>query len=330
MNKILLTGGLGYIGSHVAVELAKKNCDMVILDDLSNSEMFVLDRLKELTGKNIPFEQGDIRDEDFLSDVFERHAFDGVIHFAAKKAVGESVQKPILYYDINVSGLVTLLKILERFPVKKLLFSSSCTIYGQPKKFPVTEKTPFGDTPSPYGKTKQVCEHILQGVSEVANYDIVSLRYFNPVGAHRSGRIGELPKGVPSNLVPFITQTAAGLRDELSVFGGDYDTPDGTAIRDYIHVVDVAKAHVRAMEVDMGKYIALNIGTGKGHSVLEVVKTFEKETEIKLPYRIVDRREGDIAEIYGDTSLAAEKMGWKAEESLSDMLTDAWRWQQTL
>lgn len=330
MSKILLTGGLGYIGSHVALELANKNHQVVIVDDLSNSELFVLDRLKELTGKEILFEQGDVGDFNFLSDVFNKYDIQGVIHFAAKKAVGESVNEPLLYYDVNVSGLINLLKVLEPHSIEKFIFSSSCTVYGTPENFPVTEKTPFGNTPSPYGKTKQMCEHILNDVSNRCNYNIVSLRYFNPVGAHSSARIGELPKGVPNNLVPFITQTAKGIREKLTVFGGDYNTPDGTAIRDYIHVVDLAKAHVSALEATLDKYVALNVGTGRGYSVLEVVTAFQEVTKVNLPFVIEGRREGDIPEIYGDTQFANEKLSWKAEKSLEDMLIDAWNWQMTL
>jgi UDP-glucose 4-epimerase len=330
MKKILLTGGLGYIGSHVVVELAAQGFEVIIMDDLSNSELFVLDRLKELTGKEITFEKGDIRDHQFLDDLFSKHKIDGVIHFAAKKAVGESVKEPLLYYDVNVSGLNCLLKVIKNHSIKKLIFSSSCTIYGSPERFPVTEHTPFGNTPSPYGKTKQMCEQVLKDISVTAKYDIVSLRYFNPVGAHSSGRIGELPKGVPNNLVPFITQTAAGLRDELQVFGGNYDTPDGTAVRDYIHVVDLAKAHVSALKASLEKYIALNVGTGRGYSVLEVVNTFQELIKENLSFKIVERREGDIQEIYGDTKLANEKLGWKAEKGLAEMLKDAWNWQKSL
>ncbi|MEQ9299970.1 MAG: UDP-glucose 4-epimerase GalE [Cyclobacteriaceae bacterium] len=330
MKKVLLTGGLGYIGSHVAVELIQQGYDIVIIDDLSNSEYSVLERLSELTGTEIYFESGDLRDDTFLSGVFQRYKIDSVIHLAAKKAVGESVHKPLHYYDVNVSGLVNLLKVLEDHPVKKFIFSSSCTVYGQPKLLPVTESTPFGDTPSPYGKTKQMCEHILESVAKVAKYQVVSLRYFNPVGAHHSGKIGELPKGVPNNLVPFITQAGARLRDELKVYGGDYDTADGTAIRDYIHVVDLAKAHVKALKLDMGAHIALNLGTGQGYSVLEVIQAFEEVADLKLNYLIVDRRAGDLPEIYGDPSLAYKKLRWKAELGLTDMMRDAWRWQQSL
>lgn len=330
MSKVLLTGGLGYIASHVAVELAEKGREMVIIDDLSNSELFVLDRLKKLTGVDISFEQGDVRDMNFLDHVFHSHEISSVIHFAAKKAVGESVHQPLLYYDVNVNGLVTLLKVLEKHTIEKFIFSSSCTVYGSPEKLPVTEETIFGDTPSPYGKTKQMCEHILESVSKVSNYQVVSLRYFNPVGAHASSEIGELPKGVPNNLVPFITQTAAGLRNVLNVFGDDYETPDGSAVRDYIHVVDLAKAHVKALEVDLGAYTALNIGTGQGYSVLDVVNTFIQVTGVNFQFKIVDRREGDVPIIYGDTRFANDKLSWKAELSLEDMLSSAWKWQQNL
>lgn len=330
MKKILLTGGLGYIGSHVVVELMSRGFEVVIVDDLSNSELFVLDHLNELLKGEVILEVGDIRDRDFMVGVFSKHRIDAVIHLAAKKAVGESMSMPLLYYDVNVSGLTNLLKVIEEYPIKKFIFSSSCTVYGAPERLPVNEETPFGHTPSPYGKTKQMCEGILKDVSPQVGFDTVSLRYFNPVGAHHSAKIGELPKGIPNNLVPFITQAAAGLRKELSVFGGDYDTPDGTAIRDYIHVVDLAIAHVRALEVELDKYIALNIGTGNGHSVLEVIHTFQEVTGEKLPYKIVDRRGGDVASIFGDASFANEKLGWKAEKGLSQMMEDAWKWQQSL
>lgn len=327
MKKILLTGGLGYIGSHVAVELAESGYEIVIVDDLSNSELFVLDRIKELAGKDILFEQGDIRDVDFLDKVFSKYEIIDIIHFAAKKAVGESMEKPLLYYDVNVNGLINLLKSIEKHPINKFIFSSSCTVYGTPEKLPVTEQTPFGNTPSPYGKTKQMCEQILEPVSRASNFQLVSLRYFNPVGAHESAKIGELPKGVPNNLVPFITQTAAGIRDELKVFGDDYDTLDGSAIRDYIHVVDLAKAHVRALNIQSEECLALNVGTGKGHSVLEVVNTFIEVTGVDLPYKIVGRREGDVPVIHGDTSYANHILDWKAQLGLKDMLRDAWEWE---
>lgn len=328
MSKILLTGGLGYIGSHVAVELGHQGYDIVIVDDLSNSERFVLDRISELVGKEVYFEEGDIRDEQFLTNVLSKHEIAGVIHLAAKKAVGESMEKPLLYYDVNVTGLIILLKVIQAKKIRKLIFSSSCTVYGSPDHLPVTESTPFGMTPSPYGKTKQMCEQMLESLSG-SGLQITSLRYFNPVGAHPSGRIGELPKGIPNNLVPFITQTAAGIRDELQVFGGDYDTPDGSAIRDYIHVTDVAKAHVQALNLN-ADYTVLNIGTGRGHTVLEVISTFEQVANVPVAYRISPRREGDIERIYADTSTANQVLDWKAEMNLEDMLRDAWKWQTGL
>ena len=330
MKRILLTGGLGYIGSHVAVELAGKGYEIVIIDDLSNSELFVLDRIREITGKSIEFQQGDIRDKDFLKSVFSKSKIDGIIHLAAKKAVGESTEKPLLYYDVNVTGLVALLETIKLHPIQKFIFSSSCTVYGTPDDLPVTESTPFGDTPSPYGKTKQMCEHILQSISPISDYSIISLRYFNPVGAHQSAKIGELPKGIPNNLVPFITQTAAGLRDQLSVFGDDYNTPDGTAIRDYIHVVDLARAHVLALSADTEKYDVFNIGTGQGYSVLEVINTFQQVNNISVNHKIADRRDGDVEMIYGNPGKANKTLGWKATLGLSDMLKDAWRWQMGL
>jgi len=330
MKTILLTGGLGYIGSHVAVELTAKGYDIVLIDDLSNSELFVLDRLKELTGIDIQFEKGDIRDVGFLDKIFTTYPIDGIIHFAAKKAVGESVEKPLLYYDVNVSGLVNLLEVAEKYNIQKLVFSSSCTVYGQPDSLPVKEDTPFGDTPAPYGKTKQMCEHILMDYAATSKYPIVSLRYFNPVGAHHTSKIGELPRGIPNNLVPFITQTAAGLRDELQVFGDDYDTTDGSAIRDYIHVVDLAKAHVKALDVDTGNYNVFNLGTGTGYSVLEVLNTFQDVNGVNVPYKIAPRRSGDIAQIFGDPTKANKELGWKAELGLEEMMRDAWNWQKSL
>ncbi len=330
MQTILLTGGLGYIGSHVAVELASSGYDIVLLDDLSNSEPFVLDRIAELTGKDIQLEKGDIRDATFLHEVFNKHNIHGIIHLAAKKAVGESVIRPLLYYDVNVSGLITLLKTVNNQPIERFIFSSSCTVYGEPAQLPVDEDTPFGNSPSPYGKTKQMCEHILADWSTKTDCTTVSLRYFNPVGAHPSARIGELPRGIPNNLIPFVTQTAAGLTNGLKIFGGDYHTPDGTAIRDYIHVVDLAKAHVAALESKLDHHEVLNVGTGRGHSVLEIVETFEKVNQLKLPYSLTARRPGDIPMIYGSTRRANEKLQWKAERDLTQMLEDAWRWQQRL
>ena len=328
MRTVLLTGGLGYIGSHVAVELAAKNYKIVILDDLSNSERFVFDRLKEITGQDMLFVDGDVRDPQVVQRIFSKDRIDGVIHLAAKKAVGESVKRPLLYYDVNVNGLVNLLTETKNHAVEKLIFSSSCTVYGTPEELPVTEQTPFGMTPSPYGKTKQMCEAILEDFSKVSDYPIISLRYFNPVGAIKGGAIGELPKGIPNNLVPFITQATAGERAELKVFGADYPTPDGSAIRDYIHVVDLAKAHVKALELESEKFDTFNIGTGQGYSVLEVIEAFEKVNGVKVPYKIADRREGDVETIYGDPIKANEVLGWKAELGLENMMRDAWVWQK--
>ena len=266
-----------------------------------------------------------------MTDLFKKNDFESVIHFAAKKAVGESMQKPLDYYESNVYGLINLLKVISKFKVRRIVFSSSCTVYGTPATLPVTEDTPFGETPSPYGKTKQMCEQILKDYSMVSNLQVTSLRYFNPVGAHESALIGELPSGIPANLVPFITQTAAGLRDRLLVYGSDYETPDGTAIRDYIHVVDLAAAHASALDVDQNNnFDAFNIGTGRGYSVLEVIKTFEQVSGVTLKYEIVGRREGDVPVIFGDSARASKALNWKAEKGLSDMLRDAWSWQEQL
>ncbi len=330
MKHILLTGGLGYIGSHVALELIRSGSEVVIMDDLSNSEIFILDRLRDLTGKNIIFEQGDIRDATFLENCFKKYEIEGVIHFAAKKAVGESVQKPLLYFDVNVTGLINLLKKVDQSSADKFIFSSSCTVYGNPEHLPVTEDTPFGDTPSPYGKTKQMCEEMLQAYAAVSTCSFVSLRYFNPVGGSPNGQLGELPQGIPNNLVPFLTQAVLGKRGKLRVFGDDYDTPDGSAIRDYIHVTDLARAHVLALKKETGKYNVFNLGTGQGYSVLEVIETFEQVNQIKVPFEIVARREGDLPIIYGDPSKAQEQLGWKAAFGLEEMLKDAWDWEMQM
>jgi len=331
MSKVLLTGGLGYIGSHVAVELIQAGYEAVIIDDLSNSELHVLNRLSELTDKDITFVEGDIRNSRVLKELFTEHQFKGVIHLAAKKAVGESVQLPLLYYDVNVSGLVNLLEVIDSNPIEKLVFSSSCTVYGEPDTLPVTEQTPFGVAASPYGRTKQMCEYILMDTAERSKHQTVSLRYFNPVGAHPSGMIGELPKGVPNNLVPFITQTAIGKRESLSVFGDDYDTPDGTAIRDYIHVVDLAKAHVAALQAKQeDAFSAFNIGTGNGYSVMEVIDAFERASGKQLPYRMEPRRAGDVPVIYGNPSVANEALQWQAAKGIDEMMADSWRWEQNV
>lgn len=335
MKKILVTGGTGYIGSHTAVELIKEGFEVVIVDDLSNSQVEVLDGIEKISGKRPAFFQFDLCDEAELNRFFNAHSdITGIIHFAASKAVGESVEKPLLYYRNNLFSLVFLLEAMKRLKISNLVFSSSCTVYGQPDVLPVTERTPFKPAESPYGNTKQICEEILRDTCKVTpEINAISLRYFNPVGAHESALIGELPRGVPNNLVPFITQTAAGMRKELKVFGNDYDTPDGSAVRDYIHVVDLAVAHVIAVKRLVQKkqksnYEYFNLGTGKGMTVLEIINTFEKVNSIKVNYRIVERRSGDVVKIYADTSLANEELGWKASRTAEDMMRSAWKWQQ--
>lgn len=333
--KILVTGGTGYIGSHTVVELINDGFEVVIIDDLSNSQIEVLDGIEKITGKRPEFHQFDLCDREKVYAFFDSNKdIGGVIHFAASKAVGESVEKPLLYYRNNLFSLVFLLENLKRHGISNLVFSSSCTVYGQPDALPVTEQTPFKPAESPYGNTKQICEEILRDTCKVeSRLKAISLRYFNPVGAHESALIGELPIGVPNNLVPFITQTAAGIRKELLVFGDDYDTPDGSAVRDYIHVVDLAIAHVKAVRrMVEGKqkknYEYFNLGTGRGMTVLELVRTFERVNSIKLNYRIVDRRPGDVVKIYADTSLANEELGWRAERDADDMMRSSWKWQQ--
>lgn len=333
---ILLTGGTGFIGSHTAVELIKEGYEVVIVDDLSNSNIEVLDRIKDITGTKPEFVQLDLRNYEGTKRLFEQYDFEAVIHFAAKKAVGESVEKPMLYYDVNLNSLMNLMKLMSDFDRKNLVFSSSCTVYGQPDHLPVTESTPFQPAESPYGNTKQMCEEIIRDQCQIdEQFHSISLRYFNPVGAHDSGLIGELPLGVPANLIPYITQTAAGIREELKVFGGNYDTTDGTAVRDYIHVVDLAKAHVlsvkRLIENKQNQnHEFFNLGTGTGSTVLEVIQAFEKTTQVKLNYKIVDRRSGDVEKIYADTAFANEVLGWKAMLGLEEMMASAWKWQQTL
>jgi UDP-glucose 4-epimerase len=333
---ILLTGGTGFIGSHTAVELIKSGFDVVIVDDLSNSNVEVLDRIEEIAGVRPAFIELDLRDYEGTRKVFETYTFEAVIHFAAKKAVGESVAKPMLYYDVNLNSLMNLIKLMTEFDRKKLVFSSSCTVYGQPHVLPVTESTPFQPAESPYGNTKQICEEIIRDQCHIDEYfSSISLRYFNPVGAHESALIGELPLGVPANLVPFITQTAAGIREQLKVFGGDYDTSDGTAIRDYIHVVDLAKAHVISVKrlIDQRQnqnHEFFNLGTGTGSTVLEVIKAFEKVSRVDLNYKIVERRPGDVVKIFADTAFANDELGWKAELGLEEMMASAWKWQQAL
>lgn len=336
-QKILVTGGTGYIGSHTVVELQNAGYEVIIVDDLSNSNIEVLENISKISGKKPEFEQFDLADAGKTDDFFKRNPdIAAIIHFAASKAVGESVQKPLLYYRNNLVSLMNLLECQLKYKVPNIVFSSSCTVYGQPDVLPVTEQTPRKDAESPYGNTKRVNEDILSDTIK-ANPKIkgIALRYFNPIGAHPSALIGELPLGVPQNLVPFITQTAAGLRDELKVFGDDYDTPDGSAIRDYINVVDLAKAHVVAIErlltgKNKSNYEVFNLGTGTGLSVLEIVTGFEKATGVQLNYKIVARRAGDIEKIWADTTYANEELGWKAEKGLEETLLSAWNWEKNV
>jgi len=334
-RKILVTGGTGYIGSHTVVELQEAGFDVVIVDNLSNSDIGVVGKIEKITGIKPGFEQFDLSEKDKTDNFFSRHKnIDAIIHFAASKAVGESVEKPLLYYRNNLVSLLNILDCQLKYNVPNIVFSSSCTVYGQPDRLPVTEKTPRKDAESPYGNTKRVSEDILQdSIKAYPQLKGIALRYFNPVGAHPSALIGELPLGVPQNLVPFITQTAAGLRDELKVFGNDYNTPDGSAVRDYINVVDLAKAHVVAIkrlleENNKSGFEVFNLGTGQGLSVLEIVKGFEKVTGEKLNYKIVGRRAGDVEKIWADTTYANEELGWKAEKGLEETLRSAWDWEK--
>ena len=338
MKKILVTGGAGYIGSHTVVELAQAGYEPVIIDNFSNSKESVLGGLRDILGHDVTCHHVDCDDAEAMRGVLRAEgSIQGVIHFAAFKAVGESVQKPLAYFQNNVGSLLTLLKVMPEFGVENLVFSSSCTVYGIPDALPVTEATPTKPASSPYGRTKQMCEDIVHDVSGAADNKLrtILLRYFNPIGAHASARIGELPLGVPNNLVPFITQTAAGLREKLTIFGNDYDTTDGTNVRDYIHVVDLAKSHVVAVQRLLDRKASetvetFNVGTGHGNSVLEVVQTFEQASGQKVNYVIGPRRPGDVPAIYADATKAAEVLGFKTETSLSDSLASAWEWQQAL
>jgi len=336
MQKILVTGGLGFIGSHTVVELQNEGYEVLIIDNLSNSSIDVLGQITSITGKQPVFENLDLKNQHELKTFFKSNKnIEGIIHFAASKAVGESVEKPLEYYHNNISSLIYLLEEMKNSNVSNFIFSSSCTVYGQADIMPITESAPFKPAESPYGNTKQIGEEIISDSSKVSNLRAIALRYFNPIGAHGSAEIGELPIGIPQNLIPYVTQTAAGIRKELSVFGGDYPTSDGTAIRDYIHVVDLAKAHTVAMKrlldrKNKSPFEVFNIGTGKGTSVLEVIKAFEKVTNQPLNYNIVGRREGDIIEAYADTSLANTELKWKAELNLEEALDSAWKWQLTL
>ena len=333
-NSIIVTGGAGYIGSHTVVELIEKGYEPIIVDNFCNSEKSVLDSLKKIAGQQITLYEGDCTDKAFMLKVFNETRPSGVIHFAAYKAVGESVAKPLEYYQNNLVSLLVLLEVMREYSCTNLVFSSSCTVYGTPEKLPVTEATPIQKAASPYGNTKQISEDIISDtVYANGGLNAVALRYFNPIGAHHSGLIGELPIGVPNNLVPFVTQTAVGWREQLTVFGNDYSTPDGSNIRDYIHVVDLAKAHVKTLEYLKNKsnfYDAINVGTGKGTSVLEVVNTFEEVTGQKLKYKIGDRREGDVEKIYASVDKSKEVLKWETELTVEDALKDAWNWQKTL
>jgi len=336
-GKILVTGGMGFIGSHTVVELINQGYDVVIADDLSNSNISVLDSIAEITGVKPKFEQINLCDVQKVKAMFQTHkGIDAVIHFAAFKAVGESVSKPLDYYRNNINSLINILTEMKENNVNHIVFSSSCTVYGQPDVLPVTESAPIKPAESPYGNTKQICEEILHDtVRSYQNMDVIALRYFNPIGAHPSAKIGELPCGVPNNLIPYITQTAIGIRECLSIFGNDYNTPDGSCIRDFINVVDLAKAHIVAIERLMGKknkanFETFNIGTGKGLSVLELVNAFEKVTGVKLNYKIVGRRAGDIEQIWADPTIANNELGWKATETIEDTLLSAWNWQKHL
>lgn len=333
-KKVLVTGGLGYIGSHTVVELQNAGFEVVVIDNLSNSNIKILDQIEKITGIKPAFDNLDLSNESSVLDYFKNNTdIENIIHFAAYKAVGESVQEPVRYYKNNIYSLIN---ILSSFKDRKLniVFSSSCTVYGQPSVLPVTEKTEIQKAMSPYGNTKQICEEILQDASKTnTSIKVIALRYFNPVGAHNSGLIGELPIGVPQNLVPFITQSAIGKRGGITVYGKDYNTPDGTCIRDYIHVVDLAQAHISSinrMSGEGGGFEVYNVGTGKGSSVLEVINTFEKVNDVKLNYNMGERREGDIEKIWGDATLAKEKLGWEAKLGLEEMLSSAWKWEKYL
>ncbi len=335
---ILVTGGTGFIGSHTTVELQQAGYEVVIVDNLSNSNIQVLDGIEKITGVRPAFEKVDLRDKDAAEAVFKKYPkIEGIIHFAASKAVGESVQKPLLYYRNNIVSLINLLELMPQYGVKGIIFSSSCTVYGQPlpENLPVKEDCPHQKATSPYGNTKEVNEQIIYDyIHSGADIKSIVLRYFNPIGAHPSAHIGELPNGVPANLIPFVTQTAIGIRKELTIFGNDYDTADGTCIRDYNYVVDLAKAQVAAMarvlDGDGDKIEYFNIGTGRGNSTLEIVETFETATGVKLNWKFGPRREGDIEKIWGDCTKANEVLGWKAEAPLDDVLRSAWKWQQKL
>jgi len=332
MKKILVTGGLGFIGSHTVVELQQAGYEVVIIDNLYNSKIEVLESIIAITGVKPSYSNIDLRNKIAVEDFFKNNTIEGVIHFAASKAVGESVKHPLLYYENNISTLVYLLKEMKKHKLSNFIFSSSCTVYGQADELPITENAPTKPAESPYGNTKQIGEEIIKESCKANGLKAIALRYFNPIGAHETALIGELPLGVPQNLIPFVTQTAAGIREELSVFGDDYPTKDGTAVRDYIHVVDLAKAHIAALERllknnNKKDFEVFNVGTGTGSSVLEVIQAFEKVSKTKLNYKIVGRREGDITSAYADTTLAKVELGWETEKTLDEALLAAWQWQ---
>lgn len=337
MAKILVTGGTGYIGSHTVVELQNSGYEVVIIDNLFNSNIQVLDRIEKITGIRPIFENIDCVDYKMFNRFFEAHPdLQSIIHFAASKAVGESIEKPLLYYSNNLVSLLNLLQLMQNYNVPNLVFSSSCTVYGQPDELPVTEDAPIKPALSPYGNTKQIGEEIIRDtIYSDSNLKTIILRYFNPIGAHPTAEIGELPNGIPNNLLPFVTQTAIGLRKELSVFGNDYNTPDGSCIRDYINVVDLAKAHVIAVKRLLAKQTesdveTFNLGTGRGLSVLEILETFEKVTGVKVPHKIVGRREGDIEKVWANPAYANNVLGWKATETVEDTLRNVWAWELKL
>ena len=327
---ILVTGGAGYIGSHTVVELQNAGYDVVVLDNLSNASEKALDRVSKITGKPVKFYKADILDRDALNDIFDKETIESCIHFAGLKAVGESVVKPWEYYENNIAGTLTLVDVMRKNNVKNIIFSSSATVYGDPAQIPITEECPKGQCTNPYGWTKSMLEQVLTDIQKAdPEWNVMLLRYFNPIGAHKSGTIGENPNGIPNNLMPYITQVAVGKLKELGVFGNDYDTPDGTGVRDYIHVVDLAKGHVKALKkIEENPGLAIyNLGTGKGYSVLDIVKNFEAATGVKIPYVIKPRRAGDIATCYCDASKAEKELDWKAENGIRDMCEDSWRWQ---
>lgn len=329
---VLVTGGAGYIGSHTCVELLESGYGVVVVDNLCNSNPKSLERVQELTGRTLKFYEGDVRDEALLRKIFAENEIGCVIHFAGLKAVGESVSIPWKYYDNNLNSTLVLTKVMEEVGMKKLIFSSSATVYTATNEMPLRETSITGHCTNPYGWTKYMTEQILSGIANAdAGWSICLLRYFNPIGAHISGRIGEDPRGIPNNLMPYITQVAVGRREKLSVFGNDYDTPDGTGVRDYIHVVDLAKGHVAAVKftTENTGCDVFNLGTGTGYSVLDMVKTFQEVNQVAVPYQIVGRRPGDLATCYADPAKSAEKLGWKAEKTLADMCRDSWRWQSS-